>query len=144
MNWALLSFNWTNSWWLYKQKGMWVDNRVSFEIENRERDIERHREAAKIGLSYTDFRVQWCFFCLLLDVDEPMKCFLLITSMKRRENSFYVNIEKRAFCNDKNYNALIKQIVKQNKPSCFMLVWNILYIILKSGWLLCQNCGKYK
>ena len=32
---------------------MWVDYRVVFEIENRERGIERHREAAKIDLSYT-------------------------------------------------------------------------------------------
>jgi len=49
---------------------MWVDNRVIFEIENRERGIERHREAAvTLILEFNDV-----FFCLLLDVDEPMKC----------------------------------------------------------------------
>ena len=33
--------------------------------------------------------------------NEPIKWFLLTTSMKRWGNSFHVNVEKRAFCNDK-------------------------------------------
>ena len=68
---------------IIKQKEMCVDHRVIFEIENRERGIEKHREAAKTGFSYTGLDSNDVFFVYFWTENEPMKCFLLITSMKR-------------------------------------------------------------
>ena len=44
--------------------------------------------------------------------NEPIKWFLLITSMKRWGNSFHVNVEKRAFCNDKIDTTRVREQLK--------------------------------
>ena len=91
---------------------MWVDYRVIFEIENRERGIEKHREAAKTGFSYTGFRVQWCFLFILLGGKWAYEMFFVNYIYEEMGELVSCECWKRAFCNDKIDIARVREQLK--------------------------------